>query len=155
MTWFDQFKREDLEKCEKEELIDLFLKARQIADNLVQEKVDFIESSYDGFWDWYIQDNFEYMSPRFWEILGVDYRTKQHDPAEWQDLIFKEDLEIALENLRKHCETRGKHPYRQEVRYRHADGSTVTVLCRGRVIEWGEDGEALRMIGTHKFRINI
>lgn len=108
-----------------------------------------LETSYDGVWDWHVQDEYEYMSPRFWEMFGIDHTTKTHHPSEWQDIIFKDDLEVALQNFDKHVKTKGKHPYTQDVRYRHADGSTVTVLCRGRVVEWDENGDAVRMIGTH------
>lgn len=143
------YNTEKLEKLSKEDLIHLVL---NLQSNLKQEekaKEAFIESSYDGYWDWKLAEDYEYMSPRFWEIFGIDHRTRTHHPNEWQDLIFQEDLELALENLRLHVETKGHHPYRQEVRYRHADGSTVTVLCRGQVVEWDEDGNAVRMIGTH------
>jgi PAS domain S-box-containing protein len=108
-----------------------------------------LDSTLDGFWDWYIQDDYEYMSPNFWRMFGIDPETKKHHPSEWQDIIFQEDLDVALDNFAKHVATKGKHPYVQDVRYRHADGSTVTVLCRGRVIEWNENDQPIRMIGTH------
>lgn len=110
---------------------------------------EFVNTSYDGYWDWHIQDDYEYMSPRFWEIFGFKPEEKEHHPSAWQSLIFEEDLPPTLENFKKHVETKGKHPYFQEVRYRHKDGSTVTVICRGKVIEWDKEGNPLRMIGTH------
>lgn len=109
----------------------------------------FVDASGDGFWDWYIKDDYEYMSPRFWEMLGYSPDEKPHKPSAWQDIIFEEDLIVALKNFDKHVETRGDYPYEQEVRYRHKDGSTVTVLCRGKVIEWDDDQLPVRMIGTH------
>lgn len=139
----------ELESLDSRDLIEIVRKLQKDLSQAEAERVAFIESSYDGYWDWYIQNNYEYMSPRFWEIFGFDHRTKKHDPAEWQDLIFQEDLELALKNFDLHITSRGEHPYNQEVRYKHADGSTVTVLCRGQVIEWNEKGEATRMIGTH------
>ncbi|TDF38450.1 PAS domain S-box protein [Alteromonadaceae bacterium M269] len=108
-----------------------------------------IDGSGDGYWDWHIQDDYEYMSPRFWEILGYLPEEKPHSPSAWQDLIFEDDLNVALDNFNKHINSKGQHPYEQEVRYRHKNGSTVTVLCRGKVIEWDDNGNALRMVGTH------
>lgn len=135
-----------MQLCEKEKKIQAL--TAQV-EALEEEKKRFIESSYDGYWDWYIQDDYEYMSPRFWEMFGIDPKTKLHKPSEWQDIIFEEDLKVALENFDQHVKSRGKHPYRQEVRYRHVDGSTITVLCRGQVIAWDEEGRPLRMVGTH------
>ena len=103
----------------------------------------------DGYWDWRIQDDYEYMSPRFWRMFGYDPAEKRHHPSEWQSMIHPEDLPATLDNFERHVATRGKHPYRQDVRYRHRDGHWVTVRCRGRVVEWSPDGKPIRMVGTH------
>lgn len=58
-----------------------------------------LNMSYYGYWDWHLQDDYEYMSHRFWEIFGYDYRTKTHHPSEWQALIHPDDLKPTLENF--------------------------------------------------------
>ncbi len=138
-----------LNSLSKEELISRIVEIEYNFADIVDEREAFIDNSYDGYWDWLIVEDYEYMSPRFWEMLGIDYRTKIHHPKEWHDIIFKEDLQVCLDNFDKHVSSQGKYPYWQEVRYRHADGSTITVLCRGQVIKWDLDGRPLRMIGTH------
>ncbi|MDP7110326.1 MAG: PAS domain-containing protein [Myxococcota bacterium] len=87
------------------------------------------------------------MSPRLWEVLGVDPDAKQHLASEWQDLIHPDDLQLALENFERHCAD-PDHPYDQIVRYTHADGSTVWVRCRGVAIRDSE-GRPIRMLGAH------
>ena len=67
--------------------------------------------------------------------------------SEWQDLINPEDLQVALENFEKHC-VDPNHPYDQIVRYRHKDGSTVWVRCRGIAIR-DKTGKPVRMLGAH------
>lgn len=113
------------------------------------DRLKHLESDgFDGIWDWRLQEDFEYMSPRFWEILGQDYTTKKHHPDEWQDLIYTEDLTKAKDLLSKHIASKGEVPFLLEARYRHPNGSVIWVLCRGKVIEW--DGDTpIRMIGTH------
>jgi PAS domain S-box-containing protein len=108
----------------------------------------FEEGSLDGVWYWDLnsKEN-EWMSPRFWTTLGYDPETKKHLASEWQNLIFSEDLEVALNNFERHCEN-PNHPYNQIVRYRHADGSTVWVRCRGIAIR-DENGIPIRMLGLH------
>ncbi len=83
----------------------------------------------------------------FWELLGFDPLRKEHLAAEWQDLIDPDDLQLALENFNRHCADPG-HPYDQVVRYRHRDGSTVWVRCRGVAIR-DETGRPVRMLGAH------
>ena len=104
--------------------------------------------SLDGVWYWDLEapDN-EWMSPEMWRLFGIDPETKSHAPAEWQDIIFAEDLAVALENFEKHCADPA-HPYDQIVRYRHSDGSTVWVRCRGVAIR-DEAGKPVRMLGAH------
>ena len=55
---------------------------------------EFIQSgSLDGIWYWDLErpEN-EWMSPKFWEVLGYEPREKKHLSSEWQDIIFNEDL---------------------------------------------------------------
>ncbi len=104
--------------------------------------------SLDGIWYWDLEfpDN-EWMSPSFWETLGYDPAEKKYLASEWQNLIHPEDLKKALDNFEAHCRD-PKYPYNQIVRYRHKNGSTVWVRCRGIVIR-DVDGKPLRMLGAH------
>lgn len=125
---------------------------KQVEENLNdQEKVlvDILEDTLSGYWDWDLVNNTEYLSPAFKLMFGYQDHELENSPETWQKMIFPEDLPIALENFDKHVKTRGLHPFYQEVRYRHRDGSTVWVICAGRVIEWQEDGSPVRMVGCH------
>lgn len=120
--------------------------------NLVQNDnsiFEFIQSgSLDGIWYWDLENpEQEWMSPKFWQTLGYDPEQKKHLASEWQDIIFKEDLKLASENFEKHC-TDPNHPYDQIVRYRHKNGSTVWIRCRGLAIR-DQNGQAIRMLGAH------
>ncbi len=102
----------------------------------------------DGLWYWDLErPEHEWMNSRFWEILGHDPATKSHFAAEWQDMIDPDDLALALENFKRHCADPA-HPYDQVVRYRHRDGSTVWVRCRGIAIR-DASGAPKRMLGLH------
>ncbi|MFK7837990.1 MAG: ATP-binding protein [Sulfitobacter sp.] len=106
------------------------------------------QGSLDGVWYWDLEHpEQEWMSPEMWRLFGIDPSTKRHDPAEWQDMIFEDDLAVALENFQKHCDD-PSHPYDQTVRYRHVDGSTVWVRCRGIAIR-DAAGNPIRMLGAH------
>ena len=110
---------------------------------------EFIQSgSLDGifYWDLEYPEN-EWMSPKFWETLGYDPDEKKHLACEWQDIIFPEDLSLAQDNFNKHCEDPG-YPYDQIVRYRHKNGSTIWLRCRGLAIR-DRYGKPIRMVGAH------
>ncbi len=126
--------------------LELELEKRMREDSGIWEFLQ--RGSLDGVWYWDLENpENEWMSPEFWRLLGIDPATKKHDPAEWQDLIFPEDLEVALDNFHKHCED-PDHPYDQIVRYRHADGSTVWVRCRGIALR-DDTGKPIRLLGAH------
>ncbi len=106
------------------------------------------EGSLDGMWYWNLEAiEDEWLSPRFWEVLGYDPKEKTHSSSEWQDIIFKDDLAKATENFNKHLQD-PKHPYDQIVRYKHKNGSTVWIRCRGIAIR-DEHGKPIRMLGAH------
>ena len=110
---------------------------------------DFLEkNSLDGVWYWDLEDSQnEWMSPKFWKVLGYEPEEKEHFVSQWQELIFQEDLIKATENLEKHY-IDATHPYDQIVRYKHKKGHTVWVRCRGNIIR-NEKGKPIRMIGVH------
>lgn len=125
----------------KKEIYDLIKKDSDI--------FDFIQSgSLDGMWYWDLENpENEWMNAKFWYTFGYEPREKKHLASEWQDMIFKEDLAVALDNFKKHCED-PNYAYDQIVRYRHKNGSIVWVRCRGVAIR-NENGKPVRMLGAH------
>lgn len=125
----------------KKELYDLIKSDTEI--------FEFIQSgSLDGIWYWDMENpENEWMSPKFWETLGYNPDEKQHLASEWQDIIFQEDLTVSIENFERHSAD-PNHPYDQIVRYKHKNGSTVWIRCRGLAIR-NENGKAIRMLGAH------
>jgi PAS domain S-box-containing protein len=125
----------------KSELYQLMAKDSEIFEFIQQ-------GSLDGIWYWDIEKNDNiWMSPKFWEVLGYDPAERLHFASEWQEIIFQDDLALALDNFNRHCEN-PNHPYDQIVRYRHGNGSTVWIRCRGLAIR-DELGRAIRMLGAH------
>lgn len=104
----------------------------------------------EGYWDWHVPKDYEFMSPRFWEILGYDHRTKKAHPSEWQSLIHQDDLPMVYQSLEAHIQSKGQAPFLVKVRYRHGKGHWVWIRCAGRVVEWDPEGKPLRVVGTHQ-----
>ncbi len=110
---------------------------------------EILEQSLAGYWDWDIPSDNEYLSPSFKKMFGYEDHEIENRADAWQKLIFAEDLPRVLENFKQHVASRGAVPYRSEIRYHHKNGSTVWVICTGKVIEWDDSGNPLRMVGCH------
>ena len=80
-------------------------------------------------------------------MLGYADHELENKASTWQHIIFPEDREFALTKLTKYVESDGGHPYHEEVRYRHRDGSTIWFICRAVGIK-GPTGKIIRMVGT-------
>lgn len=100
----------------------------------------------DGWWDWNLDTNDEYMSPSFKALFGYNDDEIPNKADGWQKIIFQEDLPKAITAFDAH--TKEGKPYCLPVRYHHKDGSTKWVICRGVALRGG-DGEYHRMVGTH------
>ncbi|TGL15015.1 PAS domain-containing hybrid sensor histidine kinase/response regulator [Leptospira meyeri] len=134
--------------CVYQEISDQF-KLKELVFEKENAINSLLENTFDGFWDWDFQNDYEYMSPRFWQMFGYEPQEKKHHPSEWKKIISVESLELTLENLKKHIDSKGTFPFYQEVKYRHKNGFDVWVICKGKVIEWDSNGNPLRAIGTH------
>lgn len=110
---------------------------------------DIFESTLAGYWDWDIAHNREYLSPTFKKMFGYDDHELENKPITWKKIVHKDDLKMMIDLYDQHVKSKGKIAYYSEVRYQHKNGSTVWVVCAGRVVDWSDTGEPLRMVGCH------
>ncbi|MDB2613735.1 PAS domain S-box protein [Chlamydiales bacterium] len=106
-----------------------------------------LEISHEGLWDWNIKTDDIYFSPRFYEMLGFELGEIPSKFEGVEKLIRDEDrmeIEGALEN-----HFRFQEPFEREVRYKTKEGKWKWILTRGEVVERGQDGTPLRMIGIN------
>ncbi len=108
-----------------------------------------LELTTDGYWDWDVVNNIQYLSPAFKKQLGYEVDEMENKPESWMSLIHPDDLKLALDKFDKHANSKGTLPYRSIGRYTHKEGHEITILCRGSVIEWDENNKPIRMVGTH------
>lgn len=100
----------------------------------------------DGLWDWNLQDNFIYFSPRWKTMLGYQEDEIGNRPEEWLDRIHISDRERVKHEIDAHRKGITPH-FESEIRIEHKDGTFRWVLSRGLAIR-DASGNALRMAGS-------
>ena len=88
----------------------------------------------------------EWLSPEFKALFGYTDAEVPNKASWWQEHIFPEDKEKAVDLFYRHVNE--GVPYDLIARYRHKDGSTVWVRCRG-TASFNEQGVPVRMLGAH------
>jgi PAS domain S-box-containing protein len=68
--------------------------------------------------------------------------------SSWANIIHPEDRDKVHQELTKHFESEGQHPFQVLCRYTHKQGHEVNILCRGSVIEWNNK-QPVRLVGIH------
>ncbi|MFA5479809.1 MAG: histidine kinase dimerization/phospho-acceptor domain-containing protein, partial [Candidatus Muiribacteriota bacterium] len=102
-----------------------------------------------GTWEWYVQTGQTEFNERWAEIIG--YKLEEISPVSiktWENFTNPDDFKKCAESLQKHFSGETEY-YEAEMRMKHKNGQWIWVYDRGKVIEWDEDGNPLKMYGTH------
>ena len=107
-----------------------------------------LESAGDGVWDWNIRTGEEFFSRSIKAMFGYAEDDIANLSAELDARTHPDDVAQMLLDRQAHFE--GLAPvYRNEHRIRCKDGRWKWVLSRGVVIARDDNGQPLRMVGTH------
>ncbi|MGR9086533.1 MAG: PAS domain S-box protein [Gammaproteobacteria bacterium] len=106
-----------------------------------------IENTQAGLWDWNIKTGEIISSPEWSTMLGYAAGSITHI-SQCESIYHPDDLPEARRRLQDHFI--GTTPfYEFEHRLRHHDGHWIWVICKGKVVQWDQDGKPVRMIGTN------
>jgi len=108
-----------------------------------------LENGSVGYWDWDIPSGISFQSPALKKMFGYEEHELDNTMDAVQKRVFSEDLALANECFRIHVKSHGSIPFSYEIRNHHKNGSTVWVLCKGKVIEWDTEGNPLRAVGCN------
>jgi PAS domain S-box-containing protein len=120
---------------------------KELTEN--EERLRFaLEGSNLGLWDWNLQTDEMYFSASYKKLYGFSEDEIANKKEEWSSRIHPDDRTYVHKAVEVH--TGGPHPY-YETTYRLQDksGKYRWILSRGMLFSWDEDGQPLRMIGTH------
>ncbi|GGY35210.1 hypothetical protein GCM10011297_05340 [Bacterioplanes sanyensis] len=135
----------------KDQCVRLFGSFQDINDQVLEQHRNelVLRSTAVGVWDWQLDSGKTQFNERWAEIVG--YSLAELEPTTidtWMSLAHPDDLAESERLLQQHWQGESEY-YVCEARMRHKEGHWIWVLDTGQVIEWSEDGNPLRMIGTH------
>jgi PAS domain S-box-containing protein len=100
----------------------------------------------EGVWDWLIGENRVDHNERWGSILGLKDVPASHPVEFFANCIHPDDRPAVMACIEHALDSRDV--YQSEHRMLTADGKTVWVLDRGKVVEWDEQGRPTRMVGS-------
>jgi PAS domain S-box-containing protein len=104
-----------------------------------------LQGSNDGHWDWSMDTNYCYFSPRWKELLGYDDHEMENHHDSFLDRVHPDDLQAVKAAVQAHISHRA--PYHIEMRLRHKSGAYRWFRTRGHAM-WNANGQAIRMAGV-------
>jgi diguanylate cyclase (GGDEF)-like protein/PAS domain S-box-containing protein len=114
--------------------------SRELRDS--QERFELaVRGSSDGIWDWNLESDETYYSPRFMELLGY----AENASIDWKELLHPDDREGTLAALRSHLEH--ATPFDVTCRLSASDGTAHWFRLRGEATD-AHHGNARRMAGS-------
>lgn len=124
--------------------------ARKMTDAFRRSEERFelaIQGANDGLWDWDIEANTVYFSPRWKAMFGYAEDEVSDSLKAWRARIHPDEAERVKEELKAYLEGQQAH-YQSELRVRHKDGHYVWILDRG-IAQRDEHGKPYRMVGIY------
>ena len=105
-----------------------------------------LQGANDGIWDWKVQSNDLFLSPRLKEMMGFAEHELPDRFDSWIGRVHPDDVEHVMQEIRDHFSKKVPF-YTVECRLRCRNDLYRWVLVRGQAL-WDETGYAVRMVGS-------
>lgn len=105
-----------------------------------------VEGANDGLWDWDLNQQKIYFSPRWKLMLGYGEEEVGDRPDEWLHRIHPDHVQTVIDSMQRHLNQQDNH-WQVEHRIRHRNGDYIWGLCRGMAL-WDETGQPYRIAGS-------
>lgn len=142
-----------LEKIQdlQSELVTIKLATEERATELYRSEERFslaMRGANDGLWDWDLETDEVYYSPRWKSMLGYGENELDNTFLTWESLVYNEDKHWVKERAREYIEGRIS-TYEVEMRMCHKNGQQIFILSRAFLAIRESDNKAVRLVGTH------
>jgi diguanylate cyclase (GGDEF)-like protein/PAS domain S-box-containing protein len=107
-----------------------------------------LEAAGDGVWDWNLLTGEMLFSRRFEELYGYARHEYGNHLEHLMARVYPDDKPALMAMIQTYMQGKTASCHK-EFRAQCKDGSWKWILCRGAIVSRNEDGNPLRMIGTH------
>jgi len=107
-----------------------------------------LDATSDALWDWDIENQKVYFSPRYYSLLG--YETGEFEPSldSFKSMIHPDDVDKVFTVIEEYYYYNREH-HEVEFRMRSKSGGWLWILSRGKIVGRKTDGSPRRMVGAH------
>ncbi len=116
------------------------LKENELRNRLI------VEAANVAVWDWDLETDVTEWNETLTELFGYPAGRVENSKQWWLDYIHPEHYRRVAESIQKHLSS-GGDTWREEYRFRHADGRWMDVIDWGLAVR-DESGKATRMVGA-------
>lgn len=102
----------------------------------------------DGLWDWNMQTDVVYFSPRWKSMLGYEDYEMENNFLAWEKLVDEAGHNKTMREIES-CIAGRQDGFVVEFKMRHKNGEWIDVLSHATIIR-DDFGKPRRMVGTHK-----
>lgn len=102
----------------------------------------------DGLWDWDLETDKVYFSPRWKSMLGYEEDELKNHLSTWTSLVHSDDKDRTLKKVQDYLDGRA-NSFEIEMRMHHKEGHEVFVLSRAFLLNRKSDDKPIRLVGTH------
>lgn len=106
-----------------------------------------LEGSQQGVWDWRINSGDVYYSKIWKELIGYEESEIKDTYSEWHSRVHPDDLERVLQSVDQLIHENTQY-FEEIYRFQHKNQHYIWVLDRGVVMEWDENHQPSRVVGT-------
>jgi PAS domain S-box-containing protein len=106
-----------------------------------------LRATQDGMWDWNIETNDIWYSPRWLQMFGYSTGEISANAYAWEHLLHPEDAKRVRKTI--DAALRGQAEFKIEFRLMHKDGHYLDIYTRGEPIRRIPGGPITRVVGTY------
>ncbi|MES9975120.1 MAG: EAL domain-containing protein [Candidatus Thiodiazotropha sp.] len=144
-------KKRTLELQDKNSALSKEIGVRRLTESALRKSEERFElamrGANDGVYDWNLQNNEIYYSPRWKRMLGYEDHELPNEFSTWESLIDEKDRDRSWEMLNDYINGR-RDNFHIEFKMQHKDGHWVDILSRAFLVRDAQ-GNAVRTVGTH------